>query len=173
MKYLLLLFFGLAFIFTENNFFAEIPGGDDLNLKTKERINKWLKRSEIDPIGGNEAMVINLWATWCAPCIQEVPHLNGFVEAYKDKPVRFLAFSEEAPSVWKKFQKNRPNFSFHFEQEFGNGNMVRYLKSLDRNHQGRAIPIHVLIAPDGTVIDVMTGASAANLVKIQTFLDEL
>src|SRR5262245_11942734 len=30
-------------------------------------------------------VVINYWATWCAPCIQEIPELNKLIEHYKDK----------------------------------------------------------------------------------------
>ncbi len=29
-------------------------------------------------------MVINYWATWCKPCIEEIPELNNFAEKHKD-----------------------------------------------------------------------------------------
>jgi thiol-disulfide isomerase/thioredoxin len=32
-------------------------------------------------------VVINYWATWCSPCIQEIPDLNKLAEYYKDKVV--------------------------------------------------------------------------------------
>ncbi len=37
--------------------------------------------------------VINFWATWCAPCIKEIPHFNQAVTKYKDKPVVFYMVS--------------------------------------------------------------------------------
>lgn len=37
--------------------------------------------------------VVNFWATWCAPCIKEVPHFEQFGEKYRDKKVRVLMVS--------------------------------------------------------------------------------
>ena len=38
-------------------------------------------------------LVLNFWATWCPPCLQEWPSLNAFAEKYKDKGVVVLAVS--------------------------------------------------------------------------------
>jgi thiol-disulfide isomerase/thioredoxin len=40
-----------------------------------------------------QAKVINVWATWCKPCIQEMPLLNEVAAAYRDKGVTFVALS--------------------------------------------------------------------------------
>jgi len=37
--------------------------------------------------------VINFWATWCAPCVKEVPHFNKAFQHFKDKPVAFYMVS--------------------------------------------------------------------------------
>lgn len=42
----------------------------------------------------HEAVVINFWATWCAPCRNEFPEINKVYEEYKDR-VAFIALSKE------------------------------------------------------------------------------
>ena len=42
----------------------------------------------------HEAVLINIWATWCPPCRQEFPDLNEAYEQYKDR-VAFIALSSE------------------------------------------------------------------------------
>lgn len=37
--------------------------------------------------------IINFWATWCPPCVQELPEFNELYERYKDKPVRVVLVS--------------------------------------------------------------------------------
>lgn len=44
----------------------------------------------------DKVLVINFWATWCAPCIHEMPELAAFYEAYKDRGVAFLSLSADA-----------------------------------------------------------------------------
>ena len=38
-------------------------------------------------------LVINFWATWCKPCVKELPHFEAAREHFKDKPVKFLLVS--------------------------------------------------------------------------------
>lgn len=46
------------------------------------------------------AKVVNVWATWCAPCIGEMPLLNEMAKKYEPQGVTFLAVSidEEGPA---------------------------------------------------------------------------
>lgn len=44
-------------------------------------------------------LVVNLWATWCPPCVTEMPALAKFYEAYKDQEVTFLSFSADESSA--------------------------------------------------------------------------
>lgn len=40
-----------------------------------------------------KVVVLNLWATWCAPCREEMPSLDRLQAAFKDQPVAVLALS--------------------------------------------------------------------------------
>lgn len=37
--------------------------------------------------------VINFWATWCAPCVKELPYFEQLAEKYKDKPLKVILLS--------------------------------------------------------------------------------
>ena len=44
-----------------------------------------------------QVVVLNLWATWCAPCKLEMPTLAGLQAAYADKPVKVVVVSIDRP----------------------------------------------------------------------------
>lgn len=60
---------------------------------------------------GDSAYVVNLWATWCAPCIQEIPAFEKQAKALKGKPVKFifvsLDMSDAYPGDIQSFAKRR------------------------------------------------------------------
>ena len=42
---------------------------------------------------GGKVLVLNFWATWCGPCIQELPSLDQFARTYSGKGVTVVAVS--------------------------------------------------------------------------------
>lgn len=50
----------------------------------------------------NKPILINFWATWCAPCLAELPELNALYQKYKDE-VDFYFISQETPDILKTF----------------------------------------------------------------------
>jgi cytochrome c biogenesis protein CcmG, thiol:disulfide interchange protein DsbE len=50
---------------------------------------KTISRSDF----GGKILVLNFWATWCAPCIQELPSLDQFTRRFEGKGVTVLAVS--------------------------------------------------------------------------------
>jgi thiol-disulfide isomerase/thioredoxin len=45
-----------------------------------------------------KVVVMNLWATWCAPCVTEMPTLARLAKAYEGKPLKVVAVSVDADS---------------------------------------------------------------------------
>jgi thiol-disulfide isomerase/thioredoxin len=49
------------------------------------------------PAEGERAVVANFWATWCAPCVAEMPHLVELERRWADEGVRVVAVSIDVP----------------------------------------------------------------------------
>jgi thiol-disulfide isomerase/thioredoxin len=45
------------------------------------------------PDFGGKLLVLNFWASWCPPCVQETPSLSQFAQQFRDKGVVVLALS--------------------------------------------------------------------------------
>jgi peroxiredoxin len=53
---------------------------------------------------GGKVLVLNFWATWCAPCIQEIPSLNEFQKEFAKDGVVVLAVSvDKNPQKYRSF----------------------------------------------------------------------
>ncbi len=55
---------------------------------------------------------LNFWATWCGPCVNEMPSVEKASQQFKDDIV-FLAVSDESPALIKSYVKKN-KFSFKF-----------------------------------------------------------
>lgn len=75
----------------------------------------WAQRFE-RPEGGELAMsslqgrplLINFWATWCPPCIEELPMLDRFSAEQGAKGVQVLGLAVDQPSAVRKFLARTP-----------------------------------------------------------------
>jgi thiol-disulfide isomerase/thioredoxin len=55
-----------------------------------------------------KVVVLEFWATWCTPCVASIPHMNELAETFKDKPVQFIAITEEDENQMRKFLAKKP-----------------------------------------------------------------
>jgi peroxiredoxin len=64
------------------------------------------------PDFGGKVLVLNFWASWCPPCVEETPSLSNFAAQYKDKGVVVLAVSVDRDNnAYRKFiDKYKPAF---------------------------------------------------------------
>ena len=60
-----------------------------------------------------KVVLINFWATWCGPCVEELPSLNNLAKKYKDELV-VLAISDESADTIKNFLMAFPDFHSNF-----------------------------------------------------------
>jgi len=77
------------------------------------------------PNFGGKLLVLNFWATWCPPCIQETPSLSNFAQQFADKGVVVLGLSvDKDMNAYRAFlQKYRPAFltarDFKVHEDYG------------------------------------------------------
>ena len=53
--------------------------------------------SKID-LSGDDTYVINFWATWCSPCVKELPYFESVNREYSEKNVKVILVSLDFPS---------------------------------------------------------------------------
>ena len=62
------------------------------------------------PIGrfAGKPLVVNFWATWCAPCVKEMPELARLRDAFAPRGIETLGVAIDAPSAVREFVARRP-----------------------------------------------------------------
>lgn len=73
-----------------------------------------IKTSNFD----NKVLVVDFWATWCPPCLKEIPHFIELQEKYKDK-VKFVGLNvNEEPDKVIEFAKSMGiNYTIGYSDE--------------------------------------------------------
>jgi thiol-disulfide isomerase/thioredoxin len=61
----------------------------------------------------NKVLVINFWATWCGPCVKEMPTLEKAKVALQGEDVEFLIISDETMAQIENFRKKN-NYTLDF-----------------------------------------------------------
>ena len=94
--------------------------------------------------------MINFWATWCAPCVEELPSLNDLAKNYPEKLV-ILAVSNERTDNIKNFLMAFPEFQNNFiPANIGRSQMLA-------TFDVRAFPETYILDKRGQLIQKITG----------------
>lgn len=96
--------------------------------------------------------LVNVWATWCGPCVTEFPDLVSLQQWYGNRPFELVTISADKPKLEKKvhrFLKDKqaanPNFLFNLEDSYA------LIEAVDPEWQG-ALPYTLLIKPGGEIV---------------------
>jgi len=109
-----------------------------------------------------KVVFVNLWATWCPPCIAEFDGIQGLYNDYSDK-VEFLLVSDESPETIQKF----------LDKKGYNVPIFNPLNNYPEDFQARSIPRTYIIDKEGRIVVDKKGAANWNSDKIRNELDEL
>ena len=95
-------------------------------------------------------VIVNYWATWCVPCIKEMPDISKFVADHKNKVAAIgIAYDDSDPADIKAFLAKHP-VSYPVAQV----TLDKPLKDFD---EPRGLPTTWLIGPDGKVAKRFVG----------------
>jgi len=53
-------------------------------------------------------LLVNFWATWCPPCVEELPLLDFFYQENKDKNIQLVGLAVDQPSAVRSWLQTRP-----------------------------------------------------------------
>lgn len=88
--------------------FFSRPHGTKAPKLGEEVPNFTLQRDDGKPLNltdfRGKILVLNFWASWCGPCVDELPSLNSLSDQFADKGVQVLGVSvDEDPEAYKEF----------------------------------------------------------------------
>lgn len=98
---------------------------------------------------GDKVYVVNFWATWCAPCLKELPHFEKLNANYREKNVEVLLVSLDFPFNYDK--KLKPFIKEHNLQSkvvaLDDTDMNSWMPKISEEWTG-AIPITIIYNKD-------------------------
>lgn len=101
---------------------------------------------------------INIWATWCGYCINEMPDLDELCTEYKDRVDFVLLDGDEPKKMVDDFIKEKfPNHTYKVGYD-EKGDVTRALNII-------GFPTTYLIKSDGTVVEQIVGARSKDVYK--------
>lgn len=104
-----------------------------------------------------KVLIVDLWATWCGPCRQEIPHLVQIAKEYKSKGVEVIGLTNEDPRTDTQLVKDFSK-EFNINYPIGWADMPMQIGLM----QGRnGIPQTLIIGRDGKIRHHFVGFSPA------------
>lgn len=142
----------------------ELYATHDLRGKAAPKLvaQKWLNGAA--PNWEGKVLVIDFWATWCPPCRETIPELNGIAKKFA-KDVVVVGISDEEPGVLQAFmKKTKMDYAVATDAKGTTKGVVGV----------RGIPHVLVVSPDGIVrwqgfplddTEPLTEATIAQIVK--------
>ncbi|MCK0147896.1 TlpA family protein disulfide reductase [Arenibacter sp. F26102] len=107
-------------------------------------------------------ILVNFWATWCPPCVAEMPSLQELYNDYDDKVVFMFVTSDDRQKVISFLERKDFNLPIYFPS-FEPPKMLR----------SKLLPTTYIIDRDGKIIVAETGAADWNSDKTRALIDDL
>jgi thiol-disulfide isomerase/thioredoxin len=111
-----------------------------------------------------QVIFINIWATWCPPCIAEMPGINNLYHKMKDEDVVFLMISVD--DDFEKAKRFNARRGFGFDVYALNGN-------LPRMYHSQSIPTTFVINAKGELVMTHKGMANYDTKAFQDYLISL
>jgi peroxiredoxin len=114
-----------------------------------------------------KVMIVNYWATWCPPCIKEIPEFSAVSRRYADQPVQFVGISIDDADKVRAF---RDQYDVPYPLLVASHGALKLTAELGNEPQ--ALPFTLIVDPSGAIRHAKLGTlSESELVgKIDALL---
>ncbi len=145
---------------------SKLEEEDQYNL-SEQALNWRLLNMEGEAVSFKELtngkpVFVNLWATWCPPCVAEMPGIQKLYEEYGHK-VNFVIVSDESRAKVRSWAKEKGFVNLPFYQN----------KNVPYDFYSPSIPTTYIIDKAGKVVLSKKGVAKWNSGRIQDLLDQL
>lgn len=106
--------------------------------------------------------VVNFWATWCPPCVAEMPSFQKLYNDYGSKVDFYFVTSEEPEKVQRFLDKNDYSLPTYLQ-----------IYEAPEQMQSRALPTTYVLSKKGEIVINETGTANWNSDKMRKLLDKL
>lgn len=132
----------------DTNTFAVHKGFQAPNFTLKTPDDQTLSLSDYE----GQPVLVFFWASWCSVCKRTMPELQSVYEDFAPRGFEILAINTS-------FQDTLSNAINYFQSQGYTFTMLLDLDGiLSRDYQLHAVPLSVLINPDGEIVDVIIGS---------------
>ncbi|MBS1751618.1 MAG: redoxin family protein [Bacteroidetes bacterium] len=150
-----------------------IEKSDWINKAKEEWAKEPVQLESMDEKGVKELLqnksdklrLINVWATWCGPCVSEFPDFITIYRMYRKRDFEFISISADKPEkkdkvlqFLKKQQASNTNYIYTGDDKY------KLIEAIDPNWQG-ALPYTILVEPGGKIIYAKQGTIQPRLMK--------
>lgn len=123
-----------------------------------------LKGKAVQLPGTGRYRLINYWATWCGPCLNEMPLLDKFSQSKTGNSVLVIGIAlDEAEDVNQYLKENPLNYTQFLEKAGKNDS------STQLGNKTGIIPFSILIDPNGQLLKLKRG-EFADLEELEAFV---
>jgi thiol-disulfide isomerase/thioredoxin len=124
--------------------------GDGQTEPLLKDVNAEELKSVIESYEGEKAVLVNVWATWCAPCIEEFPEIVKIQRKYDDR-LRVVFISADFPESRDRALQFLKEQDVNWTTYFKTGNDQEFIETLSDEWTG-ALPFSKIINRDGEVV---------------------
>lgn len=103
-------------------------------------------------------VLVNVWATWCEPCREEMPALVKLYRKFRDKGFELVLVStDDVELVRTKVQPMLKDFGVDFPTYINTGNDEAFITGMSSEWNG-ALPTSFLYDKNGSLANILTGS---------------
>ena len=157
--------FTILFLFLIANIGAKVEIENKLPKMSLKMLNG--KSTNISSFLEDGPILINFWATWCAPCLKEMKFLDKFNKKYIDSGFQVVSINTDTPrslSKVKSFVKSR-GYSFNI--------LLDPKSEYIRKAGGKVLPYLLLVNTDGTIFKRHMGYNPGDEITLEKEILEM